>query len=527
MRRERAHPGWGPTLLLAGGLAAARIAYLVWLSPYELVADEAYYWDWSRHLSASYYSKGPGVAFTIAAATAVFGTSEAAVRLPAVLFGALAALAVAALAGELARATGDAAEGTEAVARRVARARFLGVALFSLAPLFQATSLLMTIDGPCVALWALSALCAWRLRGRLARGAGGTPLWALLGGLVGVGFLFKYTILLLPVGLAAFFLLDRPACGAVLARGALVATAVFALVASPVLLWNAAHGWPTVAHLLGHTSLPGGDAPARPPWRYSPLWSLELAGSQLAAVGPVVGLVLLSVLRTARDRRWAPPGWPARSFAVWCAAPSLLFHAALSLAGKVQGNWPATAWLTLLALAAERVASSGLAGAPAVERRLLRAAVAFGLATGLGMLALPAIASLPVAARLVPLGRLSGARARAADVARGLEAAGLLPSPPLLVTPHYAQAALLAFYLPGRPSVSCASRYLGGRPSAYDFFDVSVGREETRRRPVVLVGAPEAAWRAAFSLSCGPARPLTDAAVLAPCLGDPLSPAGR
>src|SRR6266540_530953 len=66
-------------------IALARIVYQVWFSPYELVADEAQYWDWSRRLSASYYSKGPGTAWLIALSTSVFGVSEWAVRLPATL----------------------------------------------------------------------------------------------------------------------------------------------------------------------------------------------------------------------------------------------------------------------------------------------------------------------------------------------------------------------------------------------------------------------------------------------------------
>lgn len=54
--------GW---LALAGlvlGVLLLRVAYLAWLCPFGLVEDEAQYWDWSRHLALSYYTKGPGVA---------------------------------------------------------------------------------------------------------------------------------------------------------------------------------------------------------------------------------------------------------------------------------------------------------------------------------------------------------------------------------------------------------------------------------------------------------------------------------
>lgn len=76
-------------------VTTARIAYSVWWSPYELVADEAQYWDWSRHIDWSYYSKGPGVAWLIAAFTWFLGTAEWVIRLPAALSFACVMLAMA------------------------------------------------------------------------------------------------------------------------------------------------------------------------------------------------------------------------------------------------------------------------------------------------------------------------------------------------------------------------------------------------------------------------------------------------
>ena len=51
----------------------------------ELSPDEAHYWEWSRRLDWSYYSKGPFVAYLIALSTAIGGATELFVRLPAVL----------------------------------------------------------------------------------------------------------------------------------------------------------------------------------------------------------------------------------------------------------------------------------------------------------------------------------------------------------------------------------------------------------------------------------------------------------
>src|SRR5438309_8043027 len=81
-------------ILLAAGL---HLTYLAFDCPLDLAPDEAHYWDWSRHLDWSYYSKGPLVAYLIRAACALSGSwSEnltnnqmLAVRLPAVICGSL------------------------------------------------------------------------------------------------------------------------------------------------------------------------------------------------------------------------------------------------------------------------------------------------------------------------------------------------------------------------------------------------------------------------------------------------------
>jgi undecaprenyl-diphosphatase len=77
---------WRAILLLAIAALACRLLYLALLSPYTLVEDEAHYWEWSRRLDWSYYSKGPGVALAIAASTRVFGDTEFGVRAPAAIF---------------------------------------------------------------------------------------------------------------------------------------------------------------------------------------------------------------------------------------------------------------------------------------------------------------------------------------------------------------------------------------------------------------------------------------------------------
>src|SRR5688572_33481411 len=81
--RRRAVDAWLAVLVVAV-VAALHIVY-VHAQVIDLAEDEAYYWDWSRHLDYSYYSKGPGTAWLIRESCAVFGDTTLGVRFPAIL----------------------------------------------------------------------------------------------------------------------------------------------------------------------------------------------------------------------------------------------------------------------------------------------------------------------------------------------------------------------------------------------------------------------------------------------------------
>src|SRR5580693_9207272 len=92
----------GLMIVMVVGLAAIRIVYLASSCPLDLAPDEAHYWDWSRHLDWSYYSKGPLVAWLIRGGCELAGRwSEQqtgnlalAVRIPAVFCGSLLLLSL-------------------------------------------------------------------------------------------------------------------------------------------------------------------------------------------------------------------------------------------------------------------------------------------------------------------------------------------------------------------------------------------------------------------------------------------------
>ncbi len=529
-------------------LLVARLAYLALLCPYALVEDEAQYWEWSRHLSLSYYTKGPGIAWTIALATSLLGDSAFAVRASAPLFSALTSLAVAGLVLDLTR--GD---------RRQA---LYAVGALQLAPLNQASALLGTIDGPYGACWAMACWAAWRaLRGRSdAAGPGPRPAgWLLVGLALGVGFLFKYTILLLIPGLLAFALLDRsgrtggsgpPEARPRHARWLLAGLLLGLLAASPVFIWNHQHGWPTLAHLLGHLGFaePGAAvvpapgtalapaaalAPPATPGHWSPLWPLEFLGTQLGLIGPGLLLCLLAVPAAWRSRgpqrpdaRAAAPIVPGGAFFLLCAGgPILVFYLLVSFFAEPEGNWPMAGYVTLLPLAGlyaagamadyrQRVARWLALPSPRPRAGFLRAkpetagqilwhaALAYGLVSGVLMLGADLVGRVPGLEGVVPRARLAQGEllAQGVESLRRRVAGGAGPeSPPLLIAAHYGRASQLAFYLPDRPVVMCASSRIGGRPTQHDYWPShDLTRPELMGRSALLIGGDESTWSRAF-----------------------------
>ncbi len=513
-----------------------RIVYLVALCPYELAADEAHYWEWARRPALSYYSKGPGVAWVIAVSTGLFGDNESAVRLPAVVSHGVAMVGVAGLAVALGRDR---------------RAGFYAAMLWVLTPAFWAMGQFMTIDMPFVACWALACWVGWYALASApgclpgdaikpvnppARGSGRSTTvwpWLMLGLVLGVGFLFKYTIVLLLPGLAGFAAVQRWRGRRIGWIGPLLCATVFALACLPVIIWNTSHGWPTLRHLLGHLHAPGGDIAPRQ-WSYNPLWTMSMLGMQLGAIGPpIVVLVIVSLLRcigaggnreTACTCEAAPARCSGRAgYVLWCGGPIFLFYLVVSFVTDVEGNWPLPAWVTMIGLAGavlpgamdeyrRRVIDWLNLPEPRPKAGFFRAKpetamqIGWHWAIGWGMAAAVLISCggwlvhLPGGQRLPGADRITGHRRRAMQIHR---AAGALAErtgqSPLIIADNYRKASWLAFYLPDQPTVYCASRWMGGRASQYDHFrDTNLASaffiQNSHDQPAIFVDASAARW---------------------------------
>jgi hypothetical protein len=302
--------------------------YLTFACPFDLTGDEAHYWDWSRQLDWSYYSKGPAVAAIIRASCALFGDTMPAVRLPASLFAVGSALSVYWLTRKLFASD---------------RLALSAVLLMLILPLFSIGSILMTIDPPFFFCWSLATCLAAKAVLDDVRWP-----WPLIGLVVGLGALAKYAMLLWGLSLLIYLVIDAPARKCIRGRFWLALLAALPLML-PMVLWNMDHDWVSFRHVSAQTGLAQGG--------FSLAYLPKTIVDQIGIVGPLLYPILIVAIvwawRMARkpsqpQPHAAPDRRRAMRFLLAIGLPILLLTVLGSLRAKPQPNWPVTAYFTLL-----------------------------------------------------------------------------------------------------------------------------------------------------------------------------------
>jgi 4-amino-4-deoxy-L-arabinose transferase-like glycosyltransferase len=410
-------------------LTVLRFFLAVWLP---LTPDEAYYWQWSRHLDASYFSKGPAVAYTIWAGTKLLGDTVLGIRFFAVLLSAGTAWQIFLLA----RRWYDDVSG------------LIAVLLLSVVPLYAVGALLMTIDPLSVFFWVWAANCfsdAVR-RGRLRD-------WAWTGFALGCGFLAKYVNALELLAFALFLAVlprHRPALGR---PGFWTMLAVALFCTLPVWWWNARHHWTSAGQLVRRGGLDE---------RFT-LHAGTLADFLVMQAVMISPLLFIALLGTAALILWKGSRCggvtEGELFFVLLFLSVFLFYAVIALHLRSEPNWPAVSYLGLIvALAAHTKAI--LDRPPARGRGFL---VALYLVAWLESVTLYYMRVLPVPPNLNPTSRLLGWQ----EIAGHMETLQMREHADVLIGDGYKEASILSFYLPGHTVY--AKRYT---PPAtqYDFW---------------------------------------------------------
>lgn len=475
------------TLLLVLGAALFHLAYLAWWCPLDLAPDEAHYWDWSRHLDWSYYSKGPLVAYLIRGSCALLGDTLFAVRLPAVLCGTLLLTSLCILTVQIYRC--------EWLACGV-------VALALTLPVIAVGASLMTIDAPYTCCWGGALVLTHHALFRRV-----TWAWPAAGLVVGLGILAKYTmVLFLPsVGL---FLLFTPAFRRQLLRpGFWVMSLVAAVCCLPILIWNIQHDGVTLRHVGRQAGSNTGAAL---------FWSgpLIFVGTQAALL---LGYWFIGwVAAMVAHRPWRERDDGVR-YLWWTSA--VMFGIFLAFSVKTRGgepNWPITAYISGLVLTAGWL-SRRLEESSGWARRLQFGGLALACLAGTVLtlvihrtdLVYPLLARAagePTAAQPLPLRRfdptcrLRGWRTLAAAVDRWREQLRAEGDEPLLAGTGWAMPGEIGFYCAGQPTVYSVGPALGDRHSQYDLWRPNPidDAEAFQGRTFLVIGVPAPGLGVAF-----------------------------
>jgi 4-amino-4-deoxy-L-arabinose transferase-like glycosyltransferase len=492
---ERACPFLAGLLILAA--AAGHLAFLGSDCPLDLASDEAHYWDWSRHLDWSYYSKGPLVAWLIRGSCELFGALAEehtgnlmlAIRLPAVLCGSLLLASLYVLAVQVFHRP------------RLGLAVVFGALTF---PPIAVGSSLMTIDAPYACCWGWALVFAHRA----VMGRRSSLAWEAAGLMIGLGILAKYTMIVFVPSLALFLLTSRAHRRLLLSSGFWSMLGVAGLCTLPILVWNAQHDWVSLRHVLRLAGLDAGEGPAlRSGPGISPLGPLTYIGIQAALLLGYWFVVWLCAVAAWNPLRESDAGV---RYLWWLSVPMFVLFLAFSIkTGGGEPNWPITAYLSGAVLAAGWLANQ-LESSSSLYRRCTRAGIALTcliglLVTGvihssehihplLGDLVGPETDSRPYPIRqLDPTCRLRGWRTLAAALdrqrARLVEAG---EEEPVLAAVSWSLPGEIGVYCAGGPQAYSLGLMQGDRHSQYDYWTNPIDQpQEFLGRTFLVVGVPQ------------------------------------
>lgn len=424
---------------------------VLFTNPLGLSPDEAHYWEWSKRLDWSYYSKGPLIALFIRISTLLFGDTTLGVRFFA------PALTAATTCLFYVSARSIMAPGIALCAAVALRTSLL----------FIGMAMVMTTDPLLGFLWMLALLFA-------LKAVREDRPWFWTAALVSAGAaaLAKDTAIVLFVSFAGFLWCTPRLRRQLASPGFVLGSLFFGLLLVPMLYWNARHGWVNAAHNAGHLLANDGLS-------FRPLRCLEFLAGQFGVGGLLVFLGVASAVRPA-FRVWRR-GDDIAGVLLMSSLPLFVLCVALSCTRPVYANWAMPAYLggmLLMGYLFPRLIAQHPRfeswGGPALVLNLAVAVLVhfpmYEMTFGLP-------------ARVVPMKKLSGWERVSRDVEK---ARGHLSSEVgenvFVLADNYDSASALAFY--GKASGQTYCSPIGRRMNQ---FDVWGGLDQLRGKTLLVV----------------------------------------
>ncbi|HCG76779.1 MAG: hypothetical protein AUJ76_02425 [Candidatus Omnitrophica bacterium CG1_02_41_171] len=312
MKNYRYRWGLAVLLLLVTGFR------LWYIQQIPISADEAYFWQWSRHLSLCYYDQPPMIAYFIFLFTHLGRSNLLFIRLLAPLFMAATSLVMHFLARDI--------SGKEEIG-------FACASLVLITPVFALGALLALVEAPLTFFWILTLYFVYQAVCRNRHSC-----WYAAGASLGLGMLTKYLILLL-VPSIFLFLLSSPKNRQHFKSKKLWLSLLIALfIFSPVIFWNAKHHW--VNFIFNFTQRHSSASLSLHPQYFG-----EFLAGQAGIISPLLFILLLYAIIIGGEQ-----GMKERNnkllFLFFGSATTLFLFAVYSLFDRPSPHWPANAYLS-------------------------------------------------------------------------------------------------------------------------------------------------------------------------------------
>ena len=407
--------GLGLVLLVNLILLVIRYAYILFY-PVDLAPDEALYWEYSRRLDISYYSKPPMVGYMIAVSTAIFGNTEFGVRFFPPLLVFILSFVVYKFTKDL---YGDERLATIAA---ILPHFTIGVGM---------NAILMTIDAPFIFFYSIALWIIYR-----AVTTDSFKFWILAGLSGALAFLSKYTaVFLIPTALIFNWRL-------LLNRKFYWFCFLLSLAFLPVLIWNYKNDFVGMKHLFFLAGAKDKDITLT--LKFLP----DFIGGQIAILTIFPFFFMVYGWWKAfkdKDKR--------DLYLTMATLPVVLFFTLMSLKTRVYANWSAFPYMAGLILALRYMSP-----------KWVKISFVTGFLLTL-ILHLPLPAQIDMKRRAVGWEELGRAVSAIYD-----------PKRDIVIAPTYQLAAELAFYVKGQPYTYSVN--LGRRMNDYDIWKKDLPKQK-------------------------------------------------
>ena len=286
----------------------------IYLTEFNLFADEAQYWLWAQSLDFGYYSKPPLLAWCLRVYTEFFGNGFESLKVFSLITYTLTALIFFAFCRKLELSRGDS----------------VGCALFfCVMPGLSFSSFLISTDVILLLFWLISMFFLLEIRQNPKKSN-----FVFLGMSLGFAFLAKYAAVYFLLCLAVYLFFDKKIRSAFINNlfGVFLFFLIMLIIMLPNIIWNNLNGWVTFFHTASNANLTN--------YNINLFRGLIFILIQIAMIGPIIFigfLVNINGFKTDFQNR----------ILISFSAPIILIVFIESVLVRANANWAAPALISV------------------------------------------------------------------------------------------------------------------------------------------------------------------------------------